>query len=112
MSEIESIKQTKISSNDLKGLQIIPLGGLGEIGKNMMAIRYQQDIIVVDVGLGFPSEEHYGVDYIIPNTDYLIENQHLIRGIILTHGHEDHIGGINDFLKRFSITFLLFMELS
>ncbi|MEK7431921.1 MAG: ribonuclease J, partial [Cyanobacteriota bacterium] len=85
-----------------KGLQVIPLGGLGEIGKNMMAIRYQDDIIVIDVGLGFPSEEHFGVDYIVPDTDYLIENQRMIKGIILTHGHEDHIGGINDFLKRFS----------
>lgn len=101
---MSEIIQEIVNINEIKGLQIIPLGGLGEIGKNMMAIRYQQDIIVVDVGLGFPSEEHYGVDYIIPNTDYLIENQHLIRGIILTHGHEDHIGGINDFLKRFSIT--------
>ncbi|MBC7474535.1 MAG: ribonuclease J [Candidatus Sericytochromatia bacterium] len=101
MAETE-LKNKTLSSDDLKGLQIIPLGGLGEIGKNMMAIRYLDDIIVVDVGLGFPSEEHYGVDYILPNTDYLIKNQHLIRGIILTHGHEDHIGGINDFLRRFT----------
>lgn len=94
----------QFNTNDIKGLQIIPLGGLGEIGKNMMAIRYQKDIIIIDAGLAFPSEEHYGVDYILPNTDYLIQNQELIRGIILTHGHEDHIGGVNDFLKRFSTT--------
>ncbi len=101
---MSEIIQEKVNINEIKGLQIIPLGGLGEIGKNMMAIRYQQDIIIIDAGLGFPSEEHYGVDYIIPNTDYLIDNQHLIKGIILTHGHEDHIGGTNDFLKRFSTT--------
>ena len=101
---MSEITQEKVNINEIKGLQIIPLGGLGEIGKNMMAIRYLHDIIIIDAGLGFPSEEHYGVDYIIPNTDYLIDNQHLIRGIILTHGHEDHIGGANDFFKRFSIT--------
>lgn len=100
MSEINSNETNSV--NDLKGLQIIPLGGLGEIGKNMMVIRYRDDIIVIDTGLSFPSEEHFGVDYIIPNSDYLIKNQEKIRGIILTHGHEDHIGGINDFLKRFT----------
>lgn len=102
----DNMQQPSQEANDSilnpKGLQIIPLGGLGEIGKNMMAIRYQNDIIVIDTGLGFPSEEHYGVDYIVPNSDYLIENQSLIRGIVLTHGHEDHIGGINDFLQRFT----------
>lgn len=99
-NEVEDKKENILNP---KGLQIIPLGGLGEIGKNMMAIRYNNDIIVIDAGLGFPSEEHLGVDYIIPNTDYLIENQKYIKGIILTHAHEDHIGGLNDFLKRFSL---------
>jgi ribonuclease J len=87
-----------------QSLKVIPLGGLGEIGKNMMAIEYGNDIIVIDVGLSFPSEEHLGVDYIIPNTEYLIDRQEKIKGIILTHGHEDHIGGINDFLRKFSIS--------
>jgi ribonuclease J len=103
MTEIEQVNKNNSSEEELKGLKIIPFGGLGEIGKNMMAVRYLDDIIIIDTGLGFPSEEHYGVDYTLPNTDYLIENQELIRGIILTHGHEDHIGGINDFLKRFTI---------
>lgn len=88
---------------DNESLKIIPFGGLGEIGKNTMAIEYGNDIIIIDVGLSFPSEEHLGVDYIIPNTDYLIEKQEKIRAIILTHGHEDHIGGINDFLKKFTV---------
>jgi len=83
-------------------LRIIPLGGLGEIGKNMMAICYQKDIIVIDCGLGFPSEDEYGVDYAIPNYKFLVENKNYIKGIILTHGHEDHIGGINDFLNSIS----------
>jgi ribonuclease J len=83
-------------------LRIIPLGGLGEIGKNMMAICYQKDIIVIDCGLGFPLEDEYGVDYAIPNYKFLVENKNYIKGIILTHGHEDHIGGINDFLNSIS----------
>ncbi|GIW22905.1 MAG: ribonuclease J [Candidatus Sericytochromatia bacterium] len=83
-------------------LRIIPLGGLGEIGKNMMAICYQKDIIVIDCGLGFPAEDEYGVDYIIPNYKFLVENKNYIKGIILTHGHEDHIGGINHFLEAIS----------
>lgn len=103
MADIEQVIESGFLDTDIQGLQIIPFGGLGEIGKNMMAIRYLNDIIVIDTGLGFPSEEHYGVDYILPNTDYLIDNQDLIRGVILTHGHEDHIGGINDFLKRFTM---------
>ncbi len=100
MEETE-LEETISKYPEVNGLQIIPLGGLGEIGKNMMAIRYEDDIIVVDTGLGFPSEEHYGVDYTLPNYEYLIENQTLVKGVILTHGHEDHIGGINDFLKHF-----------
>ena len=75
-------------------LKIIPLGGLGEIGKNMTAFECGTDIIVVDCGLGFPDEQMYGIDIVIPDISYLKANADRIKGIILTHGHEDHIGAI------------------
>ncbi|MEG0036035.1 MAG: ribonuclease J, partial [Oscillospiraceae bacterium] len=75
-------------------LKIIPLGGLNEIGKNLTVYEYGNDIIVVDCGLGFPDEEMYGVDIVIPDITYLIQNKHRIRAIVLTHGHEDHIGAL------------------
>ena len=75
-------------------IKIIPLGGLGEIGKNMTAFECGTDIIVVDCGLGFPDEQMYGIDIVIPDISYLKANANRIKGIILTHGHEDHIGAI------------------
>ncbi len=75
-------------------LRVIPLGGNGEIGKNMMVYEYNDDIIIVDCGIMFPRGEMYGVDFIIPNVAYLEERKDKIRGILITHGHEDHIGGI------------------
>jgi len=75
-------------------LKIISLGGLNEIGKNLTVYEYGSDIIIVDVGMGFPDDEMYGIDVVIPDFSYLIENQHRIRAIFITHGHEDHIGAI------------------
>ena len=72
-------------------IRIIPLGGLGEIGKNITAIEYEDEIIVIDCGIAFPDEDMYGVDLIIPDITYLINNRKIVKGFFLTHGHEDHI---------------------
>jgi len=84
-------------------LQVIPLGGAGEIGKNCTVVRQGDEIIVVDCGLSFPHEEHYGVDIVIPDFTYLIENKHLIKGVFLTHAHEDHVGALSFFLRELQV---------
>src|SRR3989344_361680 len=75
-------------------IRIIPLGGVEEIGKNMTAIEMDGDIMVIDIGFAFPGDETPGVDYIIPDTTYLEENKARVRGVVITHGHLDHTGGI------------------
>jgi ribonuclease J len=84
-------------------LRIIPLGGLGEVGKNMMAYEFGSDIIVVDAGIMFPLNDMLGVDYIIPDFEYLINKADRVRALIITHGHEDHIGAIQHFIEQINV---------
>ena len=91
-------RKTKISSTG--DLKIIPLGGMGEIGKNLTVFRFGDDIIIVDCGLKFPEEDMLGIDFVIPDVQYLVDNKHLIKGIFITHGHEDHIGALPFILPR------------
>ncbi|MGC9347948.1 MAG: ribonuclease J [Anaerolineae bacterium] len=86
----------------MERLQILPLGGLGEVGKNMMALEYGRNILVIDVGMMFPESDMPGVDYIIPDYRYLRGKEDRIRGIVITHGHEDHIGALPHFLQEFN----------
>ena len=84
-------------------LKIIPLGGLHEIGKNTCVLEYNDEIILIDAGIAFPTEEMHGVNIVLPDMTYLRENRHKIKGMIATHGHEDHIGGIAHHLRQFDI---------
>ena len=90
-------------SKNNQSLLAIPLGGLGEFGMNMMVFRYGDDIIVVDAGMMFPESELLGVDLVIPDITYLKQNQHLVRAIVLTHGHEDHIGALPYILRDLNV---------
>ena len=83
--------------------RIIPLGGLGEVGKNMTAYEANDSIVIVDAGLAFPRDEHLGVDLVLPDFGYLREREHMIRGVILTHGHEDHVGSLPYLMREVKI---------
>lgn len=93
----------KFLSKGAQKLQIIPLGGLGEIGKNMTVIRVDDEILVIDSGLMFPEEDMLGIDLVIPDISYLIENKEMIKAVVLTHGHEDHIGALPYVLKQINV---------
>lgn len=84
-------------------VQIIPLGGAGEIGKNCTVVRQGDELIVVDCGISFPHEEHYGVDIVIPDFTYLIENKDLVQGVFITHAHEDHVGALSFLLPELDV---------
>lgn len=83
-----------------KKLRIVPLGGLGEVGKNMMVYEYGENILIVDTGIMFPENDMLGIDYIIPDFNYLSDKSHLVRGIVITHGHEDHTGAIRHVIEQ------------
>ncbi|NJN86410.1 MAG: ribonuclease J, partial [Leptolyngbyaceae cyanobacterium SL_7_1] len=90
-------------TGSLPTLKIIPLGGLHEIGKNTCVFEINDEIVLLDAGLAFPTDGMHGVNVVLPDTTYLRENRHKIKGMIVTHGHEDHIGGIAFHLKQFDI---------
>src|ERR1700761_4462230 len=86
-----------------KKLQVIPLGGLGEFGMHIMALRYGDDIVVIDAGMMFPEAELLGVDIVTPDLTFLRENREQVRALLITHGHEDHIGAVPFFLAEFDV---------
>ena len=101
VKKLKNPKEKAQSNKKKKSVRIVFLGGVGEIGKNMTALEYGNDIIVVDAGLTFPSPEDMpGIDSVVPDVTYLAQNKHKVRGVLLTHGHEDHIGGVPYLMKE------------
>lgn len=101
LTQVKERKANQVSREPK--IRVIPLGGLGEVGKNMMAIEYENDMVVVDMGFAFPDETQPGIDYIIPDATYVEKNIHKLRGIIITHGHMDHIGAAGYMLPKFQV---------
>ncbi len=98
------MSETKINTNGTGApaplLRVVPLGGVGEIGKNMLVLEAGDDILIIDAGLMFPSSEMHGIDLVIPNAEYVLDRLDSVRGVVLTHGHEDHIGALPYLLEE------------
>src|SRR2546423_12496962 len=92
--------------------RIVPLGGLGEVGKNMTVYEADGSIVVVDSGLAFPRDEHLGVDLVLPDYSYLREREEMIRAVVLTHGHEDHVGGLPYLMREVRVPLVLATRLT
>ena len=97
------MKKTKQVNNDGSRLKVIPLGGLEQIGLNITAFEYEDSIVVVDCGLSFPDDDMLGIDMVIPDITYLKDNADKVKGFVITHGHEDHIGALPYVLKQLNV---------